>query len=309
MARQRHRFNRKKLLAALAAITIILIILPREITGKFISLTQVIVPFQDWFNRSADAAKDAVAGDEGAISREDWHELVRENQALTHQLTALASRYEALDREHAALAGVRNRGLTGGKLVSARVVASDASPLSDSRLVNAGRLSGVREGAAAASSHFTIENNDANDVQSGMSVLSGEALIGFVDQVGTHAARIRLLSDAGMELTVTIARLADGKYYPLDADFWMVGTGTSGSGLQIRDVSHRYIRDGAIQEGDFVLTSPIDTRLPAPLNVGVVSRIEADPDNALLYRLDVTPAVDYGKVRGVFVVDPRPDPK
>lgn len=305
MARQRHRFNRKKLLAALAAITITMVILPREITGRLISLAQVIVPFQDWFNRSAGAAKDALSGDEGVISPEEWHELVRENQALTHQLTALASRYEALDRQHAALAGIRHRGLTGGRLVSARVVASDASPLNDSRLVNAGRLSGVREGAAAASSYFTIENDEADDLQSGMSILSGEALVGFVDQVGTHAARIRLLSDTGMELTVTIARLADGKYYPLDADFWMVGTGANGSGLEIRDVSHRYIRDGAIQEGDFVLTSPIDTRLPAPLNVGVVSRIQPDPDNALLYRLEVTPAVDYARIRSVFVVDPR----
>ena len=56
-----------------------------------------------------------------------------------------------------------------------------------------------------------------------------------------------------------------------------------------------------------MLTSPIDTRLPAPLNVGVVSKIQPDPDNALLYRLEVTPAVDYAKVRSVFVVDPRPD--
>lgn len=304
MARTRRTPNRKKLLAAAAAVTLILLVLPHEITGRLISLTQVVVPFQDWLGRSTEAVGDGLRLDGPPVDPADWDALVRRNQALTHQITALASRYEALERERAALAGIRHRGLSGGRLVSARVLAGDASPLRDSALVNAGRLSGVRGGAAVASHYFTIERADGDDVRSGMSVLSGEALVGFVEQVGTHSARVRLLRDTGVTLTVNIARLADGKYFPLDADFWMVGTGSSGTGLQIRDVSHRYINEGAIQVGDFVLSSPTDARLPVPLNVGVIAAIHQDAGNRLLYRLDVTPAVDYDRVRDVFVVDP-----
>lgn len=304
MGRPRHKFNRKKLLATLGALTLIFLVLPREITRKFINLTQVIVPFQDWANRSVSTAKDSITGADQPVSRDEWDKVVRQNQALTHQIVALASRYESLERQHASLAGIRQRGLSGGRLISARVIAADASPLSESRLVNSGRLSGVRDGAAVASSYFTVEQSTGQEVQSGMSVLSGETLVGFVDQVGTHVARVRLLSDVGMELTVNVARLTGDKYYPLDADFWMVGVGSLGTGLQIRDVNHRYVKSGSIQIGDVVLTSQSDTRLPAPLNVGTITDIQPDPDNSLLYRLAVTPAESYDKIRNVFVVDP-----
>ena len=56
--------------------------------------------------------------------------------------------------------------------------------------------------------------------------------------------------------------------------------------------------------GDIILTTAQDIRLPACLVVGTVTDVRTDPDNPLLYQLDVTPAIDPRDLRTVYVVDP-----
>jgi cell shape-determining protein MreC len=232
-------------------------------------------------------------------------ELTRTVAKLTHQLASLASRHQALERDYAAATALRRRGFEGGRLIPATVVAADALPWRQSRLINAGLLSGVREAAGVTTNQFTIHTAAAKGASKGLAVVTGELLIGFVDQVSTHSARVRLVTDRATTMPVVVARLEEKRLLPLEAQFWLAGTG--GPLIEVRDVDHRYIKSGAIKKGDLVLTTPHDARLPVPLTVGSVSRIRRDPDNRLLYLLDVEPGVDLDQVRRVFVVDPHGD--
>lgn len=309
MPRTRRRFNRKRLLLILAATSVIAMLLPRQVTAPLVNLVQVVLPLQHWSTGTADATQDA-AGRMGGpkITPEQWESLQNENSALTHQLAALADRLHGLERDYDTLANIRRRGLESGRLIPGKVIGADAMPLRESRLISAGRLAGVRAGATVASNHFTMDLRDTEGLRDGLSVLAGEALVGFVEQVGTHSARVRLLTDRETQLSVILARLIDGKYSPLEAEFWMVGMGPGSPGLEVRDVDHRYIKSEAIMVGDLVLTAGADVRLPASFNVGTVTRIRADTSNSLLYVLEVTPAVDLNDLRRVFVVDPYGSP-
>lgn len=288
-------------LVALLLVATLGLLLPGALTGKLINLVQVIVPFQDWTTRSANASADTVFGESDVPTTDDALRLKRENAALRHRLTTLSAEHEQLATDFAAAAGIRRQGLTSGRLIPARVVAADAVPWRESRLVSAGALSGVRPKAAVTTDHFAVAADDPAAVRDGHAVLAGEVLVGFVEQVGTHTARVRLLTDRQTKLKVLIARLKDDRYHPLDAEFWLVGIGNSS--LEVRDVNHRFIRADAIKAGDVVLTVPGDPALPAALTVGVITAIQPDMDNPLLYRLTVEPAAKPHDLRSVFVVD------
>ena len=304
MRSNRRRLNRKSLLTALIIVSVAGFLLPQRITGSLISLVQVIVPFQDWASRGVDAAAEVVdGGQKVTLSRNAYETLLRENQALRHQLASADTRYTELEIEHEALAGIRKRGLAGGRLISARTVAADALSHRESRLINAGTLKGVKHAAPVASDYFTINLDDPTAARNGLAVLTGEVLVGFIEQVGTHSARVRLLTDRHTKMSPIIARWENGVFYPLDKEFWLVGTG--GPLLEIRDVDHRYIKTDAIKVGDVVLTSSYDTRLPASMTIGTIKKIHNDPDNTLLYILDVEPPLAANQIRNVFVVDPE----
>jgi cell shape-determining protein MreC len=304
MSRPRKRISRRSVLAALIFASVIALVLPERITGRLMSIVQVLIPFQDWTTRTIEAAGDRLAGhDFTAVPSGQLDALERENTALRHQLLSLTARYHEVSAENLELANIRQRGLDFGALIPARVVAADALPTRQSRLINAGALGGVQLAAPVASEHFTVQFGRPGAARDGLSVLTGEVLIGFTCQVGTHSARVRLLTDGKTRMSVLIARLAEHKFHPLDKEFWLVGTG--GPLLEIHDVDHRYIRSEAIQVGDTVLSSANDPRLPASLTIGEITNIRKDPDNTLLYVLEVTPPIRGEDIRRVFVVDPE----
>ena len=300
----RRSLRRKGLLPILLVASLLVIILPRGVTGRFIGLVQALVPFQDWTTRGADAASGAAGAVGTAGGEQDPSEkLRRTNEALRHRLADVQQRYRNLQRDYRAIASVRRRGLSGGRLIPARVVAGDALPWRESRLISSGLLSGVRKAAAVTSNHFNVYLPESEGVRDGLSVVSSEVLVGFVDQVSTHSARVRLITDRATKMPVVIAQLEGERFLPLEAQFWLVGTG--GSRLEVRDVDHRYVKSQAVQVGDTVLTVPHDARLPVSLTVGTVTKVRPDPENRLLYVLDVEPPLDFDKLRRVFVIDPH----
>jgi len=300
----RRNLRRKSLIPILLIVSLLVIILPRAVTGRFIGLVQALVPFQDWTSRGVDAASGANDEDKnGDGGQSQLEALRRRNAALSHQLAELRNRYRNLQRDYRAIASVRRRGLSGGRLIPARVVAADALPWRESRLISSGLLSGVQEAAGVTSNYFNCYLPQSEGVRGGLSVVASEVLVGFVDQVSTHAARVRLITDRSTKMPVVIARPDGERLVPLEAQFWLVGTG--GKALEVRDVDHRYIKSQGIEVGDMVLTVPHDARLPVSLTVGTVTKIQPDSDNRLLYVLDVEPPLEFDDLRRVFVIDPH----
>ena len=303
MRRSRRKFNRRNIFVVLGLISLVGVLLPASVSGRLISLVQVIIPFQDWMSRGVETVEGAVSlVDAPQITGEEAEALRRANAALRHRLASLSLRNAELEATHRDLAGIRSRGLAGGKLIPARVVASDALSWRDSRLITTGALSGVRREAAVASNHFSIRSDVGDGLRDGLAVLAGEVLVGFVSQVGTHSARVLLLTDRQTEMRVRIARQQDGAFVPLDKEFYLVGTGKRR--LAIHDIDHRYIKSNAIQIGDVVLSSSQDQRLPASLTVGKIVKIRPDQDNRLLYVLEVEPPIAPDDIHKVYVVEP-----
>ncbi len=289
----------------LAALTCGAIFAPAAWTGRLISLVQVIVPFQHVLR--AETAAVAASGD--SVSAEAYQQVVRENQALQHQIASLSVRGHELEREVDLLTATRlwevdgYRLGAGGTLIPAGVVADDLLPWRSSRLINSGRLQGVRRGAAVTSSCFWIDKGEAAGVQGGMAILLRETLVGVVDRVGTHTSRIKLLSDPAVQMKVRIGRFTDG-VFEVAADnvtdrYWLTG---SGDGVMlIVDVDRRDTDSGRLAVGDVVLSDPDSTDLPAALTIGEITSINPDRNNPLLVSLGVSSSVAADELDRVYV--------
>ena len=133
--------------------------------------------------------------------------------ALAHQVAALTIRVAELEREVGILTATRLWDVDGarlgasGQLIPAGVVTGDLLPWRSSSLINAGTLQGVRPGAAVTSCHFTVNRGTDDSVRNGLAILLGETLIGWVEQAGTHTARVKLLTAPSVAMKVRIGRL------------------------------------------------------------------------------------------------------
>ncbi len=299
-------------------------LLPRTWTDGLMGLVQVIVPFQDAANVGADAVVGAFDSDAAPVEAEVHEALAREKAGLEHVNASLAMRVAELEEEVSLLTatrlwgGVDQRIGARGRLIPARVVTDDILTWRSSRLINAGSLQGVRRSAAVVSWEFSVDRGTEDGVGQGMAVLLAETLVGTVEQVTTHTARIKLLSDASVEMKVRIGRFnpphdaegavspgAAGTFTALDRFFWLTGHGKGV--MQIREVDRRDVEAGVIQVGDIVLADHTGNMLPAPMTVGKISKIEPDRESPLLSTLTITSPVDEDSLRKIYVFDPQGD--
>lgn len=298
----------KLLLAGLVALSLVGLAVRPGIWRSFVSLVQVLVPFQDAAGRAADAVTGLLPDDGPALSSGEAEALVREREALRHQLVAISHRVRDLERENAVLTAIRLHQVAGlsigarGRLIPARVIAGDMLPWPSSRLVDAGTLRGVKGGAAVASRHFSIELGEAEGVAEGMAILLAEVFVGVIDSAGTHTSRVRLLSDPASRVKVRTGRLHDNNYLPGELSFWLEGRGEGV--MEIRDIDLRDVERGAIAVGDVVLIEPDTGLVPAAMTVGTIERIETDVRNPLLGIATVKSSIDESALRRVYVFDP-----
>jgi cell shape-determining protein MreC len=215
---------------------------------------------------------------------------------------SLAARVDGLERQNQTLAGIRRAGLGDrGRLIPARIIAGDVSPWRESSLVTAGAWRGVRRGQPVVSRFFTVDAGSEVGVQDGMNVLASEMLVGVVERVASHTARVRALSDPATEMPVMLGRAAGDRFMMAPLRFWLVGMGDGV--MEVRDVDHRHVADGAVLVGDVVMTVSDDPLTPPAIRIGTVASITSDPDNRLLDTLRLTPAIDPRYVASVYVVD------
>jgi len=292
----------------LFVLAVIAFVLPRGWTAPLISLVQVLVPFQDATRAALDAS---VGGSESArdpIAAAEYAALLREKQALEHQVAALSIQIADLQIENSILKTIRLHGAndqpiwTRGRLIPARVVSEDLLAWRDSRLTNAGTLRGVQPGAPVCSNCFDIERGKRDGLRDGMAVLLSEVLVGYVDSVGTHTSQVRLLSDPDTEMRVRSGRFVEDRFEPSELVFWLTGKGRGST--EIRDVRREDVENGSVRVGDVVLADPTAKAAPAAMTIGRISQIRTDRQNPLLCILTVKSAVDERSLRRVYVFDP-----
>ena len=302
----------RKLLAGLTAVSLLLFLLPTRWTSGLIGLVQLIVPLQDASTTVVESLGESLADAPAPINPEEFDVARRQAAALAHQTAALAARVDDLEREVEALTATRlwdaggSRIGSRGRLIPARAVVGDVLSWRSSQLVTTGSLQSVRPGAPVLSNSFTIGLGEEAGLQGGMAILLGEAFVGWVEKVGPHVSRVKLLSDPSVQMKVRIGRFLDSGFVLADGYFWIVGRG--GSSMEIRDVEARTVQAGAVEVGDLVLSDSTNEKLPAALTIGNIAAIIPDRDNPLFVHLKVKPVLEPADLDRVYVYDPQSEP-
>lgn len=287
-------------LAGLLLCSALLFVLPRGPTAFVRGLVQLLLPFQ----HASTAVGDAMfAVDDRARTGLD---------ASEHRLAALSLRVQDLEDQVRLLTATRLWNVDGqgirstGRLIPAQVVAGDILPWRDSLLLNTGRLQGVAPGAIVATDRFVIDRGESLGLHEGMAVLLGEMLLGWIDELHAEASRVRCLSDPAVEMKVRVGRLTKDGFASADGHFWLVGRGRGQ--MQIRDLDHRLVQDGAIEIGDLVVSDAAAPLLAFPMVVGRVRDIQPNRENPLLDVVTVGTAMEGATPRRVYVFDASAPP-
>lgn len=299
----------KSLVMLLFVVSLILFAAPRSWTHGLLTAVQFVIPAQYAVQWGTDAVAGGPASDGMPPGAEECARLANERRGQEHLAAALAARVADLQREVELLTATRLWNVDGlslgssGRLVPADVLGGDVLAWRDSAWIDTGS---VRRGDAVVSRTLEVGAGTAGGVQAGLAVLLGESLVGFVDAVGTHSSRVKLVSDTGSGMKVRIGRMVAGRLVSTERYYWMTGQGQGR--MRVGDVVREDVDRGRIAAGDLVLSDPMLGALPAPMVVGTVTDCAADRENPLLAVLEVRSAVEAAGLRRVYVYDPRGAP-
>ena len=135
--------------------------------------------------------------------------------------------------------------------------------------------------------YVVIDLGSDDGILSRMPVVSAEGLVGHVDAVSANAARVRLITDAGSSVNVTIQ--------PSDTTAVLQGSITSDLSLDLIS------KDVDVEPGDLILTSGLGGKYPGNILVGQVASVRTTA-TALFQQAAVQPTVDFTRLDIVLVI-------
>jgi rod shape-determining protein MreC len=150
-----------------------------------------------------------------------------------------------------------------------------------------------------AQKFIMINKGSADGIEVGMAVTDPNYYVGQVVEVSEHQAKVMFIIDSSARVG---AQLLDSQ-----SDGIVVGQWQVGGRLQMQNVD----RDADVKEGEWVITSGVlttETRgVPPNIIIGSIfgEPTEAARSNEVAY--EVRPAVDFDKLRTVWVVMPNDD--
>jgi rod shape-determining protein MreC len=140
--------------------------------------------------------------------------------------------------------------------------------------------------------HFFIDRGRDADLEAGMPVVTGTALLGLVIQVNARTATVRRLDDPAFRIEVEI-ETGQGVVHG-------VARGNGDGGLDVR-----FVRSAdSLRPGDSAFTSRYDERIPPGLFIGNVEKVE-DVDQNGVHEVNVTPAAALGRWAQIHVLKKR----
>jgi rod shape-determining protein MreC len=228
------------------------------------TVLEAAAPVEDAVNISLKGLHDAWKRYLFLVGLEDENRRLRkQNAALSDQLNRYREGY---------IEGIRLRQLLNltedlpNRTVAARVVDRSRTSLFKMILINKGTADGLRVG---------------------LPVLSEQGAVGRIIETAWHASQVLLLIDESSNIDALIQRSR--------AQGILQGAGAAGCNL-------KYIsRVEAVQAGDVVLSSGLAGVFPKGLLLGVVTGASRSGEG-LFQKIDVAPAVDFGKVEEVIAL-------
>jgi len=262
------------------------------------------------------------------LSETPREELRRRVEALEQDLLKRQEMIDGLQRklEHmrqweSRLSGFHHR------LIDAVVVAGEALPLRDRRLLGTGSRGGAADGDLVTT-RLMLHDYPVAPLD-GLTVLGHNYVVGRVRDPAAYSATLQLVTDPGFETPARILRLlAAGQRRPIfvegpdggmvrrvrehdgkTAGAQVVGepvvVSARGAGSEVRCghvPAHHDVRPGDL------LTTPGSEGLPFRLPIGRVVRVVREADDAHYVTVHVKPAADLGALRDVYIVLPKARP-
>ncbi len=322
-----HWPNRNGLFAILMIISAVLMFVPSRYTGSVKTVRQILVPFQDGLHSlTSGSSKPATNKDTRAtVPAEQYNKIVGDLEAARNELVSLQLQLREIESEQPTLGMylrkfIDRSTIREGRLVPARVIAGEPTGLRDSFLLGGGRRRGIKIESWVASRRM-IDAGTKDGVQTGMSVLAREYLIGKIEDVTPFSSRVALLSDVDAQAETWIGRVMATRFNVLsspdavrsgqvwaqpgqEAVFFLTGRGKGD--MLVKGVHEDYIRLNALQVGDLVVSPGTGPDLPVAMLIGRVEKIEDDPSQRQLRQLIVRCPIDLRSLRWVYVLDVAP---
>jgi rod shape-determining protein MreC len=214
---------------------------------------------------------------------------------------AQQARIEDLQRQLAEVLGLQ-QDLAEQRLsfLPAHVLSRNYLGSSDNLKIDAGSSRGAAAGHWVLNRCITRGKGDG--VHDGLPVLTGNGLVGIVDQVGEGFSMIRLVTSEKCILTARVMHwdAGAGQWIPQPSG-QMRGTG-DGQTMKL----DRIPRTANVAPGDFVVTAGTEAGLPEYVIAGVVKQVSSRPTDGS-YSILVEPRVNLEAMDQVYVLSPRPD--
>ncbi len=272
--RDRIKLPARYLLLILSALCILLIVITfnvRSFTGPFSTFgNYFIVPLQRGVTRIGDGLilRTQNRKDLEAL-REENAELKEEVERLTGELTGLREQeYELLRLRELYETDVR---YDAYETLGAQVIAKDTGNWYHS---------------------FIVDKGEADGVRADMNVLAAGGLVGRITRTGQHWARVETIIDDNSNVSGSVLATADNL---------MVEGSLQSFSRGVISFGHLLDEEGAVMEGDKVVTSNISNRYLPGILIGYITSIELDPNN-ITRSGEITPAVDFSHINNVLII-------
>lgn len=221
--------------------------------------TDALAPIMDVASRPLDAVHDGVEEADALLDIRAENTRLREQNAQLLRWQAVARKLEAENRELRALMNVKDE--RAASYITARVIADTGGTFAHSLILNAGSSDGVRKGQA---------------------VMTGEGLVGRVQETGARSARLLLLTDLNSRIPVLVE--------PSRIRAVLAGTNTERPRLI-------HLPPGAVvSPGERIVTSGHAGAFPPGVPVGTIATVS---DGAI----GVQPFVNRARLEYVSVLD------
>ena len=139
---------------------------------------------------------------------------------------------------------------------------------------------------------FAINVGSANGVKENMAVVTGDGLVGRVQEVGANYAKVLSLIDSRSAVACLIERTRDNG----------VMRGSIEVDSDTPECNMYYIpKVSDVAPGDVVLTSGTDTLFPKGIKVGTVTQVSRNQNSSERY-IVVMPSVDFQHIEDVLVL-------
>jgi rod shape-determining protein MreC len=246
----------------------------------------VLRPFEVAADRIARPFADTIGWFRGLVDAKNENKKLRaQNEALRRQLIL----DEGAVHQNVELTKALNYkgppSVAGFTKVHTSVVANPQGAIEENLVIDAGSSDGVREGSVVVE---PIGGPDGSG-----------ALIGTVDRVFSHEARVTLLTDSESAVSATDVTNPE-----------VIGSVQRGGGSSDVLVLDRVPKRPVVRNGDTIVTAgslgagPLKSKFPRGIPIGTVStRSSTDAD--LFQNIQLKPLVDFSSIQSVIVLVPK----